>query len=79
MKLELILFRYEIQIKDIRVTSELLGFSGDPVFIQMGQTSRWEFLGIAVAINPIRNSIYAVKREIILPQILNLYDQKQKE
>ena len=65
-------FRYEIQIKDSKVSSGLAGFSGSPVFIQTDQTNKWEFLGIAVAINPIRNSIYVVKREIILMQILNL-------
>lgn len=59
-------FRYEIQIKDSRVNSGLSGFSGAPVFIRTGSTNEWEFLGILVGINPLKNSIYVVKRDRIL-------------
>jgi len=61
--------RYEVQIKDARVESRLAGFSGAPVFIQIGESNKWEFLGVLVAINQIRNSIYVVKRDRILMEI----------
>lgn len=61
--------RYEVQIKDSRVEPGLAGFSGAPVFIEIGKTNKWQFLGIAVAINQIRNSIYVVKRNRILMEI----------
>jgi len=63
-------FRYEIQIKDLRINYGLAGFSGAPVFIQIGQINKWEFIGIAVAINPLRNSIYVAKSDLIATEIL---------
>jgi hypothetical protein len=60
-------FRYEIQIKDWRVNLGLAGFSGAPVFIK-SREGKWEFLGILVAINQIRNSIYVAKRNWILAE-----------
>ena len=61
--------RYEIQIKDSRVSPALGGFSGAPVFIQNKPANRWEFLGILTAINPIRNSIYVVKKDKVIDAI----------
>jgi hypothetical protein len=61
-------FRYEIQIKDSKVNYGFAGFSGAPVFIQSRQTNKWEFLGIAVAINQLRNSIYVAKSDLILSE-----------
>lgn len=65
---------YEIRLLDTKVDSELAGFSGSPIFIQNSQTNKWEFLGILVAINPIRNSIYVVKRDEVIRRILKKYD-----
>jgi len=47
----------------------LAGFSGAPVFIQIGESNKWELLGILVAINEIRNSIYVLKGNRILREI----------
>lgn len=64
--------RYEVQIKDLKVNAGLAGFSGAPVFIKNGQTNKWEFLGVLVGINEIKNSIYVVNRDKILSQIIEL-------
>jgi hypothetical protein len=63
--------RYEIQVKDSRVNSGLAGFSGPPVFIK-SKEGKWEFLGILVAINQIRNCVYVVKRRSILEDTIQL-------
>jgi hypothetical protein len=68
--------RYEVQIKDSKVTFALGGFSGAPVFIRTGQENKWEFLGVLVAINQIRNSIYIVKRDMVVREIHKLVENK---
>lgn len=43
---------YEVQIKDAIITSGFAGFSGSPVFIQNGNSLKWQFMGIIVAAYP---------------------------
>jgi hypothetical protein len=67
--------RYEIQIKDSKISSAFGGFSGSPVFIRDSQ-GKWDFLGILVAINQIRNSIYVVKRDRVIKEITKAINDK---
>lgn len=67
--------RYEIQIKDSKVSSAFGGFSGSPVFIRDSH-GKWVFLGILVAINQIRNSIYVVKRDRVIKEITKAINDK---
>lgn len=67
---------YEVLIKDATITSAFAGFSGSPVFIQ-NNNAEWLFMGMIVAVNQIKNSIYVVKRDVIIRQILNVYDHKE--
>jgi hypothetical protein len=55
--------RYEIEIKDTRITSAFGGFSGAPVFIENKITSKWELMGVLVGINPRRNAVYITKKD----------------
>lgn len=64
--------RYEVQIKDQKINSGLAGFSGSPVFIQNKNSLKWLFMGIIVAVNEFKNSIYVVKKDEIIREILKM-------
>lgn len=68
---------YEVLIKDAKITSAFAGFSGSPVFIQNRNSLKWQFMGIIVAANQIRNSIYVVKRDAVIRKILKVHDQNK--
>lgn len=70
---------YEVLIKDAIINSGFAGFSGSPVFIQNGDSLKWQFMGIIVATNQIRNSIYVVKKDVVIRQILKEHDKNQIE
>ena len=68
--------RYEVQIKDQKINSGLAGFSGSPVFVQNKSSLKCVFMGIIVAANELRNSIYVVKKDEIIREILKNYDTR---
>ncbi|MGN6298299.1 MAG: hypothetical protein ACTHM7_16025 [Ginsengibacter sp.] len=55
--------RYEIEIKDFKITSAFGGFSGAPVFIENKVTNKWELMGVLVGINPLRNAVYVTNKD----------------
>ena len=60
------LVNYRLFLNDYRITPELGGFSGSPVFAFDIEDKRWYFLGILSAIDPERNLLFIVKAKYII-------------